>query len=355
MTQATRFTPLLPTLTALSFAFALFGCGGPGAAVEGESTTSAASSRPAWERTPIALLPRDAFLVAHIDGARVRRSPYFPFLENALRQASHDGRDSEGRALMSLLGSTDDLWVAVRSSSPESESVESTLVFRGPGVDAGMRLLITPDMRHETKGRAEIWQARGNDVLVRLDAKTWVALIDGGLPGLLARADGSAPGDPLGDARLRTTADRVGFSSGAPIAIVAHPPQHVRASFAREGFPASLLGDAEYIGARLDPSNGLVVDVTADMSSADAAARADDALHGILSSYASNPMVALMGLSDILRRIEVRSTGARIDVRASTTDEETRSLLERYGELLESAISTREVAPAMEPRSAARK
>lgn len=176
---------------------------------------------------------------------------------------------------------------------------------------------------------------------MRLEAKTWLVLIDGPLPPLLERVDGTAQGDPLREPRMRATAERVAFSSGAPMAVVARVPDQVRESAVHESFPFNLLADATYVAARLDASNGIVVDVTADMATADAAARADDALHGVISSYASNPMVALMGLSDILRRIDVRSSGARIDIRASTTDDETRSLLQRYGELLGGAISER--------------
>jgi hypothetical protein len=302
-------------------------------------------------------LPRDAFVVAHVDGAQVRRSPYFPFLETTLRAQLHEGNDADGQAVGALLTGTDDLWVSVREV-PGPDDMQVLAVLRGPGVEQAMRRLLAeepPSGPHEIKGHAEIWHDTTAGAYVRLDPKTWVLVAVGGLDELLARVEGTAQGDPLSESRLRATADRVGLSSGAPVAVAGRLPPSVRRMLAGESFPLTLLADAEYAGGRLDASNGLVVALTADMTSPDAAARADDALRGVVSSYASNPMVALMGLSDILRRIDVRATGARLDVRASTTDEETRSLLQRYGELIGSALSSREApADVGSPRSAAR-
>ncbi len=338
MTHAHRIPSFLLSL----FVFALAGCGGGETAAGGGGTTvPAPTARPAWERSPLALLPRDAFLVAHFDGPQLRRSPYFSLVETIFRSQLHGSSDPAEQSVGLLLSGTDDVWVSARDADGHG-NVEVLAVLRGAGVETAMRRALVeehPSGAHETKGHAEIWHAGDDNSFVRLDAKTWVIAAVGGLEGLLARVEGTTQGDPLGDARLRTTAERVHFSTGAPAAVAAHLPQRVRAMLANEGAPVSLLADADYLAARLDPSNGLVIDVTADMTSADAAARAEDALRGIVSTYASNPMVALMGLSDILRRIDVRATGARVDVRASTTDEETRSLLQRYGELLGSALS----------------
>jgi hypothetical protein len=354
MTFPQRNSRLAFALVALSVA----GCGG--GTTTGAGTGDAlvvVSARPAWERAPLLLLPRDAFLVAHVDGAQVRRSPYFPFLETTLRAQLHEGSDPEGQTLGALLSGTDDVWLGVREA-PGPDDVEFVAVLRGAGVEQGMRRLLAedpPSGAHERKAHAEIWRDGTDNAYVRLDAKTWVVAVGGALDGLLARVEGTAQGDPLSESRLRAIADRVGLSSGAPVAVASRLPPSVRRMLAGESFPLTLLADAEYAGGRLDASNGLVVALTADMTSPDAAARADDALRGVVSSYASNPMVALMGLSDILRRIDVRATGARVDVRASTTDEETRSLLQRYGELISSALAARD-APVDEasPRSAAR-
>lgn len=350
MTHAHR----LPSFLLGLFVFALAGCGGgETAAGGGETTVPPQNARPAWERSPLALLPRDAFLVAHLDGRQLRASPYFSLVETIFRSQTRDESNPAEQSVGLLLSGTDDVWLSARDGAGHGD-VEVLAVLRGAGVESAMRRALAeenPSGAHETKRHAEIWHAGDDGAFVRLDAKTWVISIDGGLEGLLERVEGTAQGDPLGDARLRTTAERVHFSTGAPAAIVAHLPERVRAMLANEGAPLSLLADADYLAARVDASNGLVIDLTADMTSADAAARAEDALRGIVSSYASNPMVALMGLSDILRRIDVRATGARIDVRASTTDEETRSLLQRYGELLGSALSMRE-SPSRDARVA---
>ena len=341
-------------------ALTLAACGGAEATTAGAETTVAARSRPAWERTPMALLPRDAFLVAHVDGAQLRRSPYFPFVETLVRQLV-DGDAGEQQIATALIGNIDEAWIGVRDTS----SGQLVGVVRGANLDAAMRRFVTQVMSGatvQTKGRAQIWQtvSGSNDAVVRLEAKTWVFVIDGGLPELLTRVDGGGEGDPLSEPRMRATAERIGFSTRAPLGVVAHLDDRLRRQFAGQGIPLRLLAGADYVAGRLDASNGLAVDVTADMLSADAAAQTEDALRGVVSGYASNPMVALMGFSDILRRIEVRATGARVDARATTTDEETRSLLERYGELLGAAISRSDVqaadAPlALLPRAAARR
>lgn len=153
MTNATR------TTLALSALLALVGCGGPAPTVGDDDTTAVTRGRPEWERSPIALLPRDAFLVAHLSGTQLRRSPYFPLVETTLREALHGDRDAEGRALGLLLGGTDDLWLSLRETPGDRRSGEALVVLRGAGVERAMRQLIEPTMRHETKGRAEIGTA----------------------------------------------------------------------------------------------------------------------------------------------------------------------------------------------------
>jgi len=349
-----------PFSLAAVLALTLAACGGAEATTAGTETTVAAQSRPAWERTPIALLPRDAFLVAHLDGTQLRRSPYFSFVETLVRQLA-DGDAGEQQTATALINNIDEAWIGVRDTS----SAELVGVVRGANLDPSMRQFVAQEMSGatmQTKGRAQIWQngSGSSDAVVRLEAKTWVFVIDGGLPELLTRVDGGGEGDPLSDPRMRATAERIGFSTRAPVGVVAHLDDRLRGQFAGQGVPLRFLAGADYVAGRLDAANGIAVDVTADMLSADAAAQMEDALRGVVSGYASNPMVALMGLSDILRRIEVHATGARIDARATTTDEETRSLLERYGELLGAAISRRDVDAAdarlaMLPRGAARR
>ena len=95
---------------------------------------------------------------------------------------------------------------------------------------------------------------------------------------------------------------------------------------------------------RVDPSRGIVVDVSAEFADPDVAARASDTLSGVVSGYASNPMVAMMGFAEILGRVEVRVASTRVEARASLTDDETRMLLERFGPLVGAALVARDPA-----------
>ncbi len=332
-------------VAALLVAHALVGCGGAPAARTTPERTPVMAVRPAWERSPVALLPRDAIVLVHVDGRQLRASPWWGPVSQIAREVSPD----EGGPLTALVGALDEAWVALREPQRGSGAEQIVGVARGADIDSAARAAVARWLGQAVPAEHDgltVWEGTsGGDALraLRFDAHTWAGVLGGGVDDMRARARAAEPGDPLVEAGFDALAARMGWAA-APIAVLARVTPGFRRSLSAERMGLASLDAAERLGLRVDPSRGLVADLTAEFAQAEAAARASDELTGVVSRYASNPMVAMMGFADILARIEVRVVATRVEVRVSLTEDEVRTLLERFGPMVGAALAAREEA-----------
>jgi hypothetical protein len=310
-------------------------CGGAsgGGAGYGPGTTAQPlpPAPPRWQDDLSLLLPPDATLVARVDAARLRASPYYPILRD-LAARHPQGRD----VVASALEGADELWLAVRA---RDDGGDPDLVVVGRGPDLGARIdadaprhgFVSRERVSGVDVMREVSGARAAIVLLSADTRV---LTRGEEPeAVLARAEARAPRGPF-DARSTLTglASRVGMRD-ASVAVVATLPPSERARLRqRRGLEASI-ADARAVAARLEASDGVLLEITADMESVDAAARARNAVTAELDRLAGNPVLALMGLRDVVARARVSSRGDRLDAVLHLSDAEVRSLLQRFGPL----------------------
>ncbi len=327
-----------------AFAIVSAGCGGAPA----PRTTPApvVAARPVWERSPIALLPRDAIVLVHVDGRQLRASPWWGPVSQIAREVSPD----EGGPLTALVGALDEAWIALREPQRDAGAGQFVGVARGEDIEPAARAAVARWLGQAVPAEHDgltVWEGTsGGDALraLRFDAHTWAGVLGGGLDDMRARARADEPGDPLVEAGFDALAARMGWAA-APIAVLARVTPGFRRSSSAERMGLASLDAAERLGLRVDPSRGIVADLTAEFAEADAAARAGDELTGVVSRYASNPMVAMMGFADILARIEVRVVATRVEVRVSLSEDEVRTLLERFGPIVGAALAARGVTP----------
>ena len=325
-------------------ALASMGCGGAPAQRTTPERVAVAASQPAWQRSPLALLPQDAIVLVHVDGRQLRASPWFEPVSAIVRETMPD----DGQQFVALAGAFDEAWIALREPERGTRAEQIVFVARGANLESVARASIATSLGQASaieRDGVTAWEAAsGADSLrvLRFDANTWAGALGGEAEDLLARARVTASADPLAGAGLAALAAQTGWAA-APIAAVARVTPGLRRSVSAERVGLSTLVEAERLALRVDPSRGLVADLTAEYADADGAARASDEITGVVSRYASNPMVALMGFSDILARIAVRTTAAQVAVRVSLTEDEVRTLLERFGPIVGAALVTRDV------------
>jgi len=320
------------------------GCGGAPSPRTTPEVVAVAASQPVWRSSPTALLPDDAVILVHVDGRQLRASPWFEPVSAIVREAMPD----EGQQLVALAGVLDEAWIAM--SEPERDAGKEQIVFvaRGADLEPAARASVATWLGQAPAIEREgvtAWEATsGSDALrvLRCDANTWAGALGGEAGDILARARAAAAADPLRGAGLAALATQTGWAA-APIGFVARVTPGFRRSVSAERIGLSSLVEAERLGLRVDPSRDLVADLTAEFGDANGAARASDEITGVVSRYANNPMVAMMGFSDILARITVRVVAARVDVRVSLTEDEVRTLLERFGPIIGAALATRDV------------
>jgi hypothetical protein len=320
------------------------GCGGAPSPRATPEVVTVAASQPVWRRSPVALLPQDAVILVHVDGRQLRASPWFEPVSAIVREAMPD----EGRQLTALAGALDEAWIALREPERGTRAEQVVSVARGENLESAARAAVATWLGSAPASERDgvtAWEGTsGTDALrvLRFDANTWAVALGGEAGDLLARARAVEPSDPLGGAGLASLAAQTGWAA-APIGVVARVTPGLRRSVSAERVGLSSLVEAERLGLRIDPSRGLVADLTAEFGDASGAARASDEVTGVVSRYANNPMVAMMGFSDILQRIAVRAVAARVEVRVSLNEDEVRTLLERFGPIVGAALVTRDV------------
>ncbi len=343
-----RVSSRIPTRGALVGAGLLAlaaGCGGAAVAHTTPEPVATEAARPVWERSPVTLLPQDAIVLVHVDGAQLRASPWFEPVVQIAREVS----PTDGARLVAIASALDEGWIALREPERGSRAEQIVFVARGANLESAARASIAAWLGQAPaieRDGVTTWEATsGPDTLraLRFDANTWAAALGGEVEDILARARATESAGPLAGAGLDALAARIGWAA-APIAVVARVSPGLRRSVGAGRAGLSALFDAERMSLRVDPSRGIVVDVSAEFADPDVAARASDTLSGVVSGYASNPMVAMMGFAEILGRVEVRVASTRVEARASLTDDETRMILERFGPLVGAALVARDPA-----------
>jgi hypothetical protein len=310
------------------------GCGGGPAAGAGEGTTAASVAPPPpprWQDDLSLLLPADAAVVARADTARLRASPYYPTLREAFVR-----REREGEVLAAVFEAADELWVGARFSSDDTDP-DVVIVARGAslGPRADAAAVQRGFASRERIGHFDVLRESpgAGSALVALAPDTRVFARSEAPEVVVARAEARAARGGLSDPRIGALAARLGLRS-ASAAVAAVLPDAERARLRRRRGPQALLADARAFGARLEASDGLILEATADMESPEAATRARDAVTVELDRLAGNPLLAILGLRDVFARARLTTSGDHLDLSVALPDAEARSLLQRFGPLL---------------------
>jgi hypothetical protein len=315
----------------------LWACGG--STPEAEEPTGEATPPPV---EPEAWLPPDSELVARIDLASIRQSPFFDTIAGFAVQAER-ALAERGVAIPlgtgRLLGGVDQIYLGLLLTREEGVAI---LRHRIPAEELDAALRAAQDDRHapvftrfDTVRDHQAWI--GEDLeAADLGGGVLAIATTGKLADVMARHGVAAGRGPLDQPRLAALAARAAYDEG-DVGVVATFNEVLKERMRRRGRSAD---EIDALGARLSIANGVdgfgVADTASPTVATDLAMRAMSEI----SAIRRQPMVAMLGLTPALAGTTVRAESKSVIGEVHISREDTADLIGRLSGFLTIALES---------------
>ncbi len=307
----------------------LAACGGSATVASTETTADAvAIEAPAPEPDPTAYLPADTYLLVEVDVARLRTSPYYPMVVEALKAT--DEIDAQREDLLHTLAErTSRIWFAGVPTAPGRGGDLGCIIVQGdydPGQpEAALRQMVpNPEDLQQTEVAGHMALESRGGMMAQLTERAWIIGPPDRVKPLLLDPPGNfaAASDPAwAQARQWLPAD-------AGITLVALGTDALRYDMAHESpMDDATAAHLRAAGVAFDAADGLDV---AGMVLMDDGAVAESVVQWVdatLAQLAQNMIVSMLSLGPILESVDARAEGTVAGARLHVADGEVRRLL----------------------------
>ncbi|MCA9582928.1 MAG: hypothetical protein KC416_14110, partial [Myxococcales bacterium] len=300
-------------------AFGVFGCGGASAG-RGEAT---------GPRDTLEFVPANAFALARVSVASLRKSPYFELLEGHYKDSGE--ADLE---LLRIVAGVDHVLLAV-SPNGDGGELSATMVVRGDFKPNEVLSFLQAKAKEES-GALQVEQ-RGAYRIVRIDEEvaaveigthTWVVVEPANLDATLARIANPAAGAPVLEALRKESA----FGTHDVDVVADMKRSGLSGQVAPGGGPA--LEEVERVSAHLDLRSGIRGEGTLAFADAARAAAFAEDLRTRLATLRKSQVTTILGLGSVIDGVVVTAAEKDFLVRVDVADAEVQRLIGRLSGML---------------------
>jgi hypothetical protein len=334
-------TSLLALLASAFMAASTTACGGASPEVISPDEVEAEPAAPPVD--PWVLVPVDTVAIARADLVALRRSPYWDdavgWIDRVAVVASGQDPEAEtatgARPNLSVVLERADT-VLVAASQGSGEEAPELVVFAavpsaGPGDLVEAFSAAMGEVVAEQHGRHTLLRATDGVAAAELPG-VWVIGPEGRVRGALEQAETGRRFEPTG--ALRTMMDRVSMEE-ASLAVAAEATPWVK-----ERLASALTLDRRTVegwvalGGRLEAQTGLNAEVLVETGDLASAQSLGELVQELMRDARAQPMLAVLGLHDVLDAVQVRVDGAGVILTLEAEDALARRLVDQIGSML---------------------
>ena len=297
----------------------------------GSAADSVTIAPPPAALEPMDYLPAETYALLTVDVGRLRSSPYYPAVVEALKSTDEMPPEEE-EVLHQLLERTEKAWLAVVPHGTRQGGDVGCILFEGQydrgQIESALQALLTPSEReqlHEVDVAGHRGLESGSGMVVELDDQHWLmgppqrvrALVQSPPGGITAMAD---PAWEEAEGWLRRPQAGIGL-----VALGTPQLQHDLTQTA----PMSEATAAHVRAAALsfDAADGMDAEGMILMDDPAVAEQVVAWLQAQLEQFAGSVAAGMLGLGPILETVEIRTEGPVAGARAHAPDSEVQRLL----------------------------
>jgi len=316
----------------------LAACGGANGAASEETTAAAVDVAPVPPPPePTDYLPADTFAMLTVDVARLRASPYYPPVVEALKSSDEMSAEEE-EMLHSLIERTSTIWAVGIPDDDGTGADLGVILVEGdyePGQpEAALRAVMrNPDRLTETEVAGHRVLGDSNGALAQLDGRHWLIGPPERVRPLLENPPGAFPAqnDPAWVEAQQWLEEP---NAGVTFLALGGPALHYELQ--RETpMDAATAESTRAVAFGLDAADGVAIEAMGLMSDPAVASQVIDYLEAQIGAFSQSMVAGMLGLGPILRGIVAQADGAEAGVRLHIPDAEVRRLLGLVPNLLD--------------------
>lgn len=309
----------------------LAACGGGATATAGNDTTADAVDVAAVPPPPepTDYLPADTFAVLTIDVARLRSSPYYPTVVEAIKSTDEMSPEEE-EMVHALVERTSKVWAVGIPDDDGTGADLGVILVEGdyePGQpEAALRAVVAyPDRLQEMEIAGHHVIAEQNGMLAQIDGRHWLMGPSERVRALLENPPGAFPAqnDPAW-----VEAEQWLQEPSAGVTFVALGGPALHDELRRETpMDAATSESTRAVAFGLDASDGVALEAVGVMSDPAVAGQVISYVQEQVDAFGQSMIAGMLGLGPILQGVVAQAEGAKAGIRLRIADAEVQRLL----------------------------